>query len=106
MRREAEDLTARLWNLVNAVSKNGGLPTLKAKREQLKAVSESIEQLGRKNVPVPEGLFGLKQSLTEEIEKGVSNQVVLYFLKEQLSRILERIEKNDAPDIVNPSPDT
>jgi hypothetical protein len=44
VRKEAENLTAKLWNLVNAVSENGGVPLLRAKREQLKAISESIEQ--------------------------------------------------------------
>jgi predicted transcriptional regulator len=106
VRKEAEDLAAKLWNLVNAVSENGGLPLLKAKREQLKAISESIEQLSRKNVPVPEGLHGLKKSLTDEIEKAVSDQVVLYFLREQLSQILDTIENNDSSDTVNPSPGT
>jgi hypothetical protein len=104
VRKEAEDLTAKLWNLVNAVSENGGVPLLKAKREQLKAVSESIEQLSRKNVPVPDDLHGLKKSLTDEIEKVVSDQVVLYFLKEQLSQILDTIENNGSSDTVNQSP--
>jgi hypothetical protein len=104
VRKEAEDLTAKLWNLVNAVSENGGVPLLKAKREQLKAVSESIEQLSRKNVPVPDDLHGLKKSLTDEIERVVSDQVVLYFLKEQLSQILDTIENNGSSDTVNQSP--
>jgi hypothetical protein len=106
VRKEAEDLTAKLWNLVNAVSENGGVPLLKAKREQLKAISESIEQLSRKNVPVPDDLHGLKKSLTDEIEKVVSDQVVLYFLKEQLSQILDTIENNGSSDTVNQSPGT
>jgi hypothetical protein len=33
--------------------------------------------------------------LTDEIEKGIRDQVVLYFLKEQLSQILATIENND-----------
>jgi predicted transcriptional regulator len=92
---EAEDLTAKLRNLVDAVSKNAGLPRLKTKREQLKAISETIEQMGHKNVPVPDDLHEVKKSLTDEIEKGVRDQVVLYFLKEQLSQILATIENND-----------
>ncbi|MBW2174348.1 MAG: hypothetical protein JRF64_06855 [Deltaproteobacteria bacterium] len=101
MRKEAEDLAAKLWNLVNAVSENGGVPLLKAKREQLKAISESIEQLS-----LPDDLHGLKKSLTDEIEKVVSDQVVLYFLKEQLSQILDTIENNGSSDTVNQSPGT
>ena len=106
MRKEAEDLTAKLWNLVNAVSENGGVPLLKAKREQLKAITDSIEQLSRKNVPVPDDLHGLKKSLTDEIEKVVSDQVVLYFLKEQLSQILDTIENNGSSNTVKQSPGT
>ncbi len=92
---EAEDLAAKLRNLVDTVSKNGGLLRLKTKREQLKAISETIEQMGHKNVPVPDDLHEVKKSLTDEIEKGVRDQVVLYFLKEQLSQILATIENND-----------
>jgi hypothetical protein len=95
VRREAEDLTAKLKNLVNEVAKNAGLPLLKTKRKQLKAINETIEQLGHENLPVPDGLCGLKQSLADEIEKAVGDQVVLYFLKEELSQILATIENND-----------
>jgi hypothetical protein len=95
VRREAEDLTAKLKNLVNEVAKNAGLPLLKTKRKQLKAINETIEQLGHENVPVPDDLYGLKQSLADEIEKAVGDQVVLYFLKEELSQILATIENND-----------
>jgi len=99
---EAEDLTAKLRNLVDAVSKNAGLPRLKTKREQLKAISETIEQMGHKNVPVPDDLNEVKKSLTDEIEKGVRDQVVLYFLKEQLSQILATIENNDGSKYLKP----
>lgn len=95
MRREAEDLTAKLKDLVNAISKNAGLPLLKTKRRQLKAINETIEQLGHENVPVPDDLYGLKQNLADDIEKAVGDQVVLYFLKEELSQILATIDNND-----------
>ncbi len=95
MRREAEDLTIRLRNLVNSISKTAGLPRLKTKREQLKAITETIEQLRHKNVPVPDSFYGLRNSLADEIEQAVSNQVVLYFLKKELSQILASIENGD-----------
>ncbi|UCD86672.1 MAG: hypothetical protein JSV01_02525 [Desulfobacterales bacterium] len=100
MQREAEDLSAKLWSLVNAASKSAGLPQLKAKREQLKVISESIEQLSHKDVAVPDDLPRLKETLTDEIEKADRDQVVLYFLKEQLSQMLAAIENNiDVKDL-------
>lgn len=92
MKREAEDLSEKLWNLINAVSNSAGQPQLRAKREQLKVISDSIEQLSGRNVPVPDELPRLKETLTDEIEKVDKDQVVLYFLKEQLSEMLATIE--------------
>jgi predicted transcriptional regulator len=94
VQREAEDLTAKLWSLIKAASKSAGLAQLKAKREQLKVVGESIEQLSRNNVPVPDELPRLQKTLTEEIEKVDKEQVVLFFLKEQLSQMLSTLETN------------
>jgi hypothetical protein len=95
MRSEAENLTAKLKNLVRVVSKDTGLPLLKTKRKQLKAINETINKLRHENVPVPDGLFMLGQSLADDIEKAVGDQVVLHFLKEELSQILATIENND-----------
>jgi predicted transcriptional regulator len=94
MKREAEDLSAKLWNLINAVSNSAGLPQLRTKREQLKVISDSIEELSSRNVPVPDDLPRLEETLTDEIEKADKDQVVLYFLKEQLSQMLAAIETN------------
>jgi hypothetical protein len=94
IQREAEDLSARLWSVISGVSKSSGGPQLKAKREQLKVISESIDQLSQKKVPIPEDLPRLKESLSEEIEKGDKDQVILFFLKEQLSQMLAALEGN------------
>jgi hypothetical protein len=94
IQREAEDLAQRLWRIVSAVSKSSGGPQLKAKREQLKVISESIAQLSQKKVPIPDDLPKLKQSLSEEIEKADKDQVILFFLKEQLSQMLATLEGN------------
>jgi predicted transcriptional regulator len=94
IQREAEDLAQRLWRIVSAVSKSSGGPQLKAKREQLKVITESINQLSQKKVPVPDDLPKLKQSLSEEIEKADKDQVILFFLKEQLSQMLAALEGN------------
>lgn len=95
MRTEAEELTAKLRNLVNSISKTAGLPRLKTKREQLRAITETIEQLRHKNVRVPDSFYGLRNSLADEIEQAVDNQVVLYFLKKELLQILGTIENGD-----------
>lgn len=91
MKRQAEDLSAKLWSLVNTVSRSAGPPHLKTKREQLKVVKESIEQLSQKNVPVPDDLPKLKEALSAEIEHADRDQVILDFLREQLSQMLATI---------------
>jgi hypothetical protein len=94
VKREAEDLSSKLWSLINAVSKSASLPEVKAKRQQLKVITQSIEQLTLGNVPVPDDLPRLKKTLTDETEKAEGDQVVLFFLKEQLSQMLAAIDKN------------
>jgi predicted transcriptional regulator len=94
IQREAEDLAQKLWRVVSAVSKSSGGPQLKAKREQLKVINESIDQLSQRQVPVPDDLPRLKKSLAEEIEKADKDQVILFFLKEQLSQMLAALEGN------------
>jgi len=94
VKREAEELIAKLWNIISTVSKSAGQPHLKTKREQLKVVNESIQQLGHKKVPVPDDLPKLTKSLTDEIEQAEKDKVVLYFLKEQLLQMLAAIEGN------------
>jgi hypothetical protein len=92
MLREAEDLAKSLWNVINTVVKSMEQPHLKAKREQIKVINESIRQLADKNVPVPEDLDTLKNSLSDEVEKADKDQLVLFFLREQLSQMLTKIE--------------
>ncbi len=94
VQREVEDLAAKLWSVINAVSKSSGVPQLRAKREQLKVISESIVQLSQRKVPVPDDLPRLKESLSGEIEKADKDQVILFFLKEQLSQMLATLEGN------------
>lgn len=92
MQREAEDLAKSLWNVINTVVKSMEQPHLKAKREQIKVINESIRQLTDKNVPVPEDLNTLMNSLSDEVEKADKDQLVLFFLREQLSQMLAKIE--------------
>jgi len=92
MQREAEDLARSLWNVINTVVKSMEQPHLKAKREQVKVINESIGQLTDKNVPVPEDLNILKNNLIDEVEKADKDQLVLFFLREQLSQMLAKIE--------------
>ena len=92
MQREAEDLAKSLWNVINTVIKSKEQPHLKAKREQVKVNNDSIQQLTQKNVPVPKDLDTLKNSLASEVEKADKDQLVLFFLREQLSQMLTKIE--------------
>jgi hypothetical protein len=92
MKREAEDLTKSLWNLINTVVKSMEQPQLKAKREQVKVINESIQQLTNKNVPVPEDLHTIKNTLAAEVEKADKDQLILFFLREQLSQMSAKVE--------------
>ena len=94
MQREAEDLAKSLWNIINSVSGSLKLPDLKAKREQLKVINESIQQLSQRNVPVPEEFQKLNETLTSEVEQSDKDHVVLFFLREQLSQMLAKIESH------------
>jgi hypothetical protein len=95
VRREAEELTEKLRDLVNSISETAGLPRLQTKRQQLRAITETIEHLRQENVPVPDNFYGLRNSLADEIDQGVNNQVVLYFLKKELLQIVASIENGD-----------
>ena len=90
-KEQAEDLVVRLRELVSTIRQSAPLPARETKREQLKAIGNSIQQLEHKNIPVPEDLRRLKTNLESEIEKAEKHQVVLYFLREQLSQILAEI---------------
>ena len=89
---QAENLVVRVRELVNTLRQSAPLPEREAKREQLKAIGDSIQQLEQKNIPVPEDLLRLNNELKAEVEKAEKHQVVLYFLKEQLSQIFTEIE--------------
>ena len=101
---QAENLVVKLRELVNTLRQSAPLPERGAKREQLKAIGDSVQQLQDKNVPVPEDLRRLQSSLKTELEKAEKHQVVLYFLKEQLSQILAEIGPAPRKDPPNAAP--
>jgi chromosome segregation ATPase len=90
-KQEAEDLVVRLREVVSTLRQAAPIPARETKREQLKAVSDSIRQLEHKHVPVPDDLQRLKGKLESAIDKVEKHQVVLYFLREQLSQVLAEI---------------
>ena len=90
-KQEAEDLVVRLREVVGTLRHVAPLPARETKREQLKAVSNSIRQLEQKKIPVPDDLQKLSGKLENELEKAEKHQVVLFFLREQLSQVLAEI---------------
>jgi len=90
-KQEAEDLVVRLREVVGTLRQAAPTPARETRREQLKAVSDSIRQLERKHVAVPDDLQRLKGKLDTELDKAEKHQVVLYFLREQLSQVLAEI---------------
>ncbi len=87
----AEDLVVRLRELVGNLRQLAPLREQETQREQLKVIGSSIQHLEKKGVPVPEDLRGLKSKLEREIQDAEKQQVVLYFLREQLSQVLAEI---------------
>ncbi len=90
-KQEAEDLVVRLREVVSTLRHVAPLPERETKREQLKAVSNSIRQLEQKNIPVLDDLQRLRGKLEDELEKAEKHQVVVFFLREQLSQVLAEI---------------
>ena len=97
MKREAEELITKLRHIIITVSKSAGQPELRTKREQLKVINESIQQCTDRKLPVPDDLPKLRKSLIDDIEKGEKDNLVLYFLKDQLSQMLAAIEGTAVP---------
>jgi hypothetical protein len=90
-KQEAEDLVVRLREVIGTLRQAAPMPERETKREQLKAVGDSIRQLERKHVPVPDDLQRLRGKLDTELDKAEKHQVLLYFLREQLSQVLAEI---------------
>ena len=90
-KEQAEDLIVRLRELTSTLCR--AMPTVEreAQREQLKVIGDSIMHLEHKDVSVPEDLRKLKSKLENEIQEGEKYQMLLYFVREQLSQILAEI---------------
>jgi hypothetical protein len=90
-KEQAEDLVVRLRELVSVLCRSMPTAEREAQREQLRIIGESITHLEKKSVPVPEELEKLKGKLETQIQASEKHQVVLYFVKDQLSEILAEI---------------
>jgi hypothetical protein len=88
---KAEELVVRLRELVGALRDSGPSQEWEAQKEQLKVIGNSIQHLEQKNVAIPEDLLEVKNRLEIEMRNAEKNQVVLFFLKEQLSQILDEV---------------
>ncbi|MBW2108586.1 MAG: hypothetical protein JRI36_07990 [Deltaproteobacteria bacterium] len=88
---KAEELVVRLRELVGELRASAQAPEWETQREQLKVIGDSIQHLENKNVPVPADLKKLKSRLEAEIENAEKQQMLLLFLKEQLSQLLGEI---------------
>lgn len=87
----AEELVVKLRELVGLLRDSDPTPEWEAQKEQLKAIGNSIQHLEQKNVSIPEDLLKLKNRLENQMRDTEKNQVLLFFLKEQLSQILNEV---------------
>ncbi len=90
-KERAEDLVLKLRELVGTLRQFTPTPEREALREQLRVIGNSIQHLENKEVAVPEDLRTLKSKLEAEIQDAERHQVVLYFLREELSQVLAEI---------------
>jgi hypothetical protein len=90
-KEKAEDLIVQLRELVASLRKSVPTEDSDAQKEQLRVIGDSIQHLESKTVPVPDDLFKLKKKLEVEIRAAEKNQVLLFFLKEQLGQILSDV---------------
>ena len=90
-KEQAEALVLRLRELVGSLRQLAPAPEREGQREQLRVIDDSIQHLEKKGVPVPEELRRLKRKLQGEIQEAEKHQVLLYFLREQLSQVLAEI---------------
>jgi len=90
-KERAENLVLKLRELVGVLRQFAPTPEREARKEQLKVVGNSIQHLESKGVAVPEDLRKLKNKLEAEIQGAEKNQVVLYFLRDELSQVLAEI---------------
>ena len=63
-RQKADELTAKLAELVDSLQELLGSPETATKRKQLRAICESIGRLQRSGVPVPDDFRRIKTDLT------------------------------------------
>ena len=90
-KEKAEDLVLKLRELVGKLRQCAPAGERDAQRQQLKVIGDSILHMEQKNIPVPEDLRRLKKRLEGEIQDSEKHQVILYFLREQLSEVLAEI---------------
>jgi hypothetical protein len=100
MSDEVENLLTPIHDFVERLKSEASNSTMKDKREQLKAVSRSIEQhFEAKGVPVPEELRRLKISLMSETEQAEKATHDLGELQKGLQDILRGIDKHNDSEI-------
>jgi hypothetical protein len=90
-KEKAEDLVLKLRELVGKLRQCVPAGDRDAQRQQLKVIGDSVLQMEQKKIPVPEDLRKLKSRLEGEFRDAEKYQVILYFLREQLSEVLAEI---------------
>ena len=88
---QAKAALATVWDLIQAVEDRGKSSDVKAKAEQLKAISQTIRRLEKKEVPVPDDLRRLKLSLSMEADPSVAARQFYDMLRAEIERLDTRL---------------
>lgn len=92
MKQEAENLIRQLKESLDGVLETLSAPDLHEKRSKLRAVNRSIEQLERKELPVPVDLCNMRDELTRELGGDNEAEETLSLMFREFSHMLTRIE--------------
>lgn len=91
MREQAEELLNRLDELVMNLKGIASSADLTEKREQLRVVSQSIQQLESRSIPVPDTLRHLKMDLVSELGVADEAEEILVFLRGALAEVMQTL---------------
>ena len=100
-KEKAEDLIVQLRELLGTLRKSAPLEDQNAQKEQIRVIDDSIQHLENKNVPVPADLLKLKKKLEAEIHAAEKYQVLIFFLKDQLTQVIKEIGTQGQKNVVS-----
>lgn len=105
MKEKAQQLIASLHELVASVKNAAVDPNFADKRQQLRVIATSIQQLESKGISVPDDLRKLKSQLVLEISEAENAESLTDYLVESLRELLRDLRGKPKHKIRRPKAD-